>query len=69
MLPEPALWKITDVLNGNCEKDFIQMPAVSQTVCMAVQIGLIDLLASWSVQPTSVVGHSSGEMAAAYASG
>ncbi|RYP70067.1 hypothetical protein DL771_005684 [Monosporascus sp. 5C6A] len=32
-------------------------------------IGLIDLLSSWSVRPSAVVGHSSGEMATAYAAG
>jgi acyl transferase domain-containing protein/NADPH:quinone reductase-like Zn-dependent oxidoreductase/acyl carrier protein len=62
-------WKIADILLGNCEKELIQTPAVSQTVCTAVQIGIVDLLASWGVRPSGVVGHSSGEMAAAYASG
>lgn len=69
MLSERATWKIADILSGNCEKDLIQTPAVSQTVCTAVQIGLVDLLASWAVRPSGVAGHSSGEMAAAYASG
>ncbi|KAI1432421.1 polyketide synthase [Xylaria sp. CBS 124048] len=41
----------------------------SQPICTAVQIGLVDLLRSWGVQPTSVVGHSSGEIGAAYAAG
>ncbi|KAI5854487.1 polyketide synthase [Durotheca rogersii] len=41
----------------------------SQPICTAVQIGLVDLLRSWGIQPTSVVGHSSGEIAAAYAAG
>jgi acyl transferase domain-containing protein len=36
---------------------------------IAVQIGLIDILRSWEVSPDFVLGHSSGEMAAAYASG
>lgn len=36
---------------------------------IAVQIGLIDVLRSWGIKPDFVVGHSSGEMAAAYASG
>lgn len=36
---------------------------------IAVQIGLIDVLRSWKVKPDFVLGHSSGEMAAAYASG
>jgi acyl transferase domain-containing protein/NADPH:quinone reductase-like Zn-dependent oxidoreductase len=69
MFPEPVSWKIIDVLSGDCEQDLIQTPAVSQTVCTALQIGLVDLLASWSVRPVGVAGHSSGEMAAAYAAG
>lgn len=36
---------------------------------IALQIGLIDVLRSWGIVPTVVLGHSSGEMAAAYASG
>jgi NADPH:quinone reductase-like Zn-dependent oxidoreductase len=38
-------------------------------VCSALQIALVDLLRSWNVYPDSVTGHSSGEIAAAYASG
>ncbi|KEY70889.1 hypothetical protein S7711_00732 [Stachybotrys chartarum IBT 7711] len=68
-LPHPAPWKIADILAGNCEKNLVGTAAVSQTACTALQIGLVDLLASWSVRPAAVVGHSSGEMAAAYAAG
>lgn len=68
-LPHPAPWKIADILAGSCESELIQTPAVSQTLCTALQIGLVDLLASWAVRPVGVVGHSSGEMAAAYAAG
>lgn len=42
---------------------------LSQTICSALQIALVDILASWGVYPASVTGHSSGEIAAAYASG
>ncbi|KAJ8130860.1 hypothetical protein O1611_g2768 [Lasiodiplodia mahajangana] len=45
------------------------MAEISQTTCTAVQVGVVDLLASWSVRPVGVCGHSSGEIAAAYASG
>ncbi|KAH8719431.1 hypothetical protein GQ44DRAFT_808784 [Phaeosphaeriaceae sp. PMI808] len=69
MFPEPVSWKIVDVLSGACEKELIRVPAVSQTVCTALQIGLIDLLALLSIRPVGVVGHSSGKMAAAYAAG
>lgn len=36
---------------------------------IALQIALIDVIRSWGIEPTVVLGHSSGEMAAAYASG
>ncbi|KAH8804399.1 putative polyketide synthase [Xylogone sp. PMI_703] len=39
----------------------------SQPLSTAVQLALVDLLASWGVRPTSVTGHSSGEIASAYA--
>ncbi|KAK8104648.1 Type I Iterative PKS [Apiospora kogelbergensis] len=64
-----TMWRIANVLSGACEPDCVQSPAVSQVVCTAVQIGVVDLLASWGVRPVAVVGHSAGEMAAAYASG
>lgn len=39
------------------------------TLTIAVQIGLVDVLRSWNLKPDLVLGHSSGEMAAAYACG
>lgn len=39
----------------------------SQPLCLILQIALVDLLADWGVRPSAVVGHSSGEIAAAYA--
>ena len=68
-LPNTSLWSLYDILSGNCDTALIQTAEVSQTVCTAVQIGLVDLLASWSIRPSGVAGHSSGEIAAAYASG
>ncbi|KAI1416669.1 putative polyketide synthase [Hypoxylon sp. FL1857] len=47
----------------------VNQPNVSQVFCTAIQIALIDLLADWGIRPNSVVGHSSGEIAAAYAAG
>lgn len=41
-------------------------PTYGQSLCTIVQIGLVDLLRSWNVVPSAVVGHSSGEIAAAY---
>ena len=42
---------------------------ISQPACTAIQIALVDLLSSWDVHPAAVAGHSSGEIAAAYAAG
>ncbi|KAI4282897.1 MAG: hypothetical protein L6R38_002591 [Xanthoria sp. 2 TBL-2021] len=68
-LSEGPSWTIFDTLSGEYEAEHIQSPMVSQVACTAIQIAMVDLLALWSVRPVSVVGHSSGEMAAAYASG
>ncbi|KAI1743043.1 hypothetical protein F4680DRAFT_445514 [Xylaria scruposa] len=47
----------------------LQLASISQPVCTAIQIALIDTLKSLNVNPCAVVGHSSGEIAAAYAAG
>ena len=44
-------------------------PLLSQPICTALQIALVDLLLSWNVNPSTVVGHSSGEIAAAFCTG
>ena len=42
---------------------------LSQPACTAVQLALVDLFRSWGIHPVAVVGHSSGEIGAAYAAG
>lgn len=42
---------------------------ISQPVCTALQIALVDLISSWGIKPAAVTGHSSGEIAAAYCAG
>ncbi|KAI1735252.1 polyketide synthase [Xylaria scruposa] len=62
-------WTLEQTILDENKSNRINEATRSQPICTAVQIGLIDLLRSWGVQPTSVVGHSSGEIAAAYAAG
>ncbi|XP_044721528.1 polyketide synthase dehydratase domain-containing protein [Hirsutella rhossiliensis] len=68
-LPNPPSWSLQNILSGDCDAILVQTAEISQAVCTAVQVGIVDLLASWSVRPSGVAGHSSGEIAAAYASG
>lgn len=47
----------------------IHSPAVAQPATTAVQVALVDLLRACGIHPAAVVGHSSGEISAAYAAG
>ncbi|KAH8655791.1 hypothetical protein BX600DRAFT_384985 [Xylariales sp. PMI_506] len=51
------------------EQSRVGEPHISQPACTAIQLGLVELLKSWGVTPSCVVGHSSGEIGAAYATG
>lgn len=59
-------WSVFDTLRNEV---LIQSPSVSQPLCTILQLALVDLLASFGVVPVAVAGHSSGEIAAAYAAG
>lgn len=61
-------WTIEHSL-AQLDTDEVNKVALSQPLCTAVQIGLVNILHSWDVSPFAVVGHSSGEIAAAYAAG
>jgi acyl transferase domain-containing protein len=67
--PNPPFWKIKDCLLAPAENSHIHKAEISQPLCTAVQIALVDLLNKWNVTPTATIGHSSGEIAAAYAAG
>ena len=47
----------------------MHQPEVSQPLCTALQVAIVDLLYSWKVDASVSVGHSSGEIAAAFATG
>ncbi|KAH6680488.1 hypothetical protein B0J14DRAFT_683803, partial [Halenospora varia] len=62
-------WSLMTELLKDEDDSIINLPQISQPLCTALQVGLVDLLHSWNIQPHAVVGHSSGEIAAAYAVG
>lgn len=62
-------WSILSELEADAKSSRIGEAAISQPLCTAVQVVLVNLLRSAGVKFTAVVGHSSGEIAAAYAAG
>ncbi|KAE8822419.1 hypothetical protein PTNB85_10447 [Pyrenophora teres f. teres] len=64
-----ADWSLMDELLKDKDTSRVNEATYSQPLCTALQIALVDLLATWSIRPQSVIGHSSGEIAAAYATG
>lgn len=64
-----ADWSLLEELAKNKAESLINQPHISQPACTMIQIALVDLYRSWGVKPIKVIGHSSGEIAAAYAAG
>lgn len=62
-------WTLTSQLLADSKSSRIAEAAIAQPLCTAVQIVLIDLLRTANIQLRAVVGHSSGEIGAAYAAG
>ena len=67
--PNAPQWNIEDELLKPAKSSQLHRAELSQPLCTAIQIGLVDYLASIGIEPYAVVGHSSGELAAAYAAG
>lgn len=60
-------WNIEEELLKDSETSRLSEAALSQPLCTAIQIVLVDMLESAGVTFKAVVGHSSGEIGAAYA--
>jgi acyl transferase domain-containing protein/SAM-dependent methyltransferase len=66
---EKPRYSIEEELKKTGKKSRISAAEFSQPLCTAVQIALVDALKAAGITPQAVVGHSSGEIAAAYAAG
>jgi zearalenone synthase (highly reducing iterative type I polyketide synthase) len=62
-------WSVIHELENEAGNTRLELAEFSQPLSTILQVALIDLLRSWQIAPTAVVGHSSGEIAAAYAIG
>ncbi|EED16635.1 polyketide synthase, putative [Talaromyces stipitatus ATCC 10500] len=61
-------WDLTELLDHRVTLDRDDL-ALNLPLVTVLQVAIVDLLYSWDIKPRCVVGHSSGEVAAAYASG
>lgn len=61
-------WTLEQEIEGPTADKF-NRASYSQPLCTAIQIGIVEVLRRWGVFPSAVIGHSSGEIAAAYAAG
>ncbi|KAI0143582.1 putative polyketide synthase [Xylariaceae sp. FL1272] len=62
-----ACWSLKEELGKPEDTTRVNEAQISQPACTALQLALVHLLRSWGVAPAQVTGHSSGEIAAAYA--
>ncbi|PHH79873.1 hypothetical protein CDD82_2127 [Ophiocordyceps australis] len=62
-------WSVLDSMADTDSKADMNNAEVSQTMTACLQIALVDLISSLGITPSVVMGHSSGEIAAAYAAG
>ncbi|KAI0392744.1 reducing type I polyketide synthase 10 [Xylariaceae sp. FL0594] len=66
-LPDAPPWSLREAIM--CPDELIHLPERSQPCCTAIQVALVQLLATWDLLPSVTIGHSSGEIAAAFAAG
>lgn len=68
-LPDGPDWFIIEELLRSKDDSRLAETRFSQPICTALQLAILSLLKEWGITPSAVVGHSSGEMAAAFAAG
>ncbi|HET9381778.1 MAG TPA: type I polyketide synthase, partial [Streptomyces sp.] len=62
-------WSLVDVLRGDADPGLLDRVDVVQPASFAVMVGLAAVWGSVGVRPDAVLGHSQGEIAAAYVAG
>lgn len=68
-IPNPPSWSLLKELVEPRSPELLRSPEFSQPLVTALQLVIMAVLKDWGVTPEAVVGHSSGELAAACAAG
>ena len=68
-IPYKPDWSCVTELQKTKEESRVNGTAFSSPLCTAVQMAVVDLLREWGIEPSATVGHSAGEIPAAYAAG
>ncbi|KAK4237127.1 hypothetical protein C8A03DRAFT_44984 [Achaetomium macrosporum] len=66
---DPPAWSLEQEILADEHTSRVRKAYISQPLCTAIQLGLVELLRHLGIRFSAVVGHSSGEIAAAYAAG
>lgn len=69
LIQAQAGWSLRDALGADEAGSRVAETAVAQPANLALQVALTRLLAHWGIVPGAVVGHSIGEVAAAWSCG
>ncbi|KAL9110821.1 MAG: hypothetical protein Q9227_004621 [Pyrenula ochraceoflavens] len=62
-------WSLLDIIMQPRKASQLHLASHSQPASTATQIALVILFREWGIEPMAVIGHSSGEIAAAFAAG
>lgn len=69
LLKQYGSWSVLNEMLKSEEQSLMDETEFAQPAIFALQVGLTALWKSWGIKPDAIVGHSAGEVAAAYASG
>ncbi|OGT81122.1 MAG: hypothetical protein A3J35_07710 [Gammaproteobacteria bacterium RIFCSPLOWO2_02_FULL_52_10] len=64
-----ANWSLAEILTGTTSQYDMRLTEIAQPALFAIQAGILALLGSRGIWPDAVIGHSIGEISAAYAAG
>jgi len=69
LLSQYSEWSLLEELQKDEKNSRLHITSIAQPAIIVLQIALAELWKSWGIMPDAVVGHSVGEVSAAYAAG